>query len=61
MDRKTIDTLRYFPIPPETAWRRYLETVREAGPDEYAVIEEAAWQELQETLERAGGGSVPAA
>jgi hypothetical protein len=61
MDRTTIDTLRYFPIPPEAAWRRYLEVVREAGPDEYIVIEEAAWAELQDALERSGRGPVPAA
>jgi hypothetical protein len=61
MDRKTIDTLRYFPISPETAWRRYLQAVREAEPDEYVLIEEAAWAELQDTLERAERGPVPAA
>jgi hypothetical protein len=55
------DRLRFFPITAEAAWRRYLEIVREAGPDEYAVIEEAAWAELQDSLERAESRPMPAA
>ena len=43
MNQKTLDTLRYFPVAPEVAWRRYLDTIRHADPAEYSTVEEAAW------------------
>ena len=55
------DRLRFFPITAEAAWRRYLEVVRTAGSDEYAAVEEAAWAELQDALERAASRPLPAA
>jgi len=55
------DRLRFFPITAEAAWRRYLEVVRSADPDEYAAVEEAAWAVLQEALERAEQRPMPAA
>jgi hypothetical protein len=61
MNPKTLDTLRYFPIPREMAWQRYLNTTRHADPEEYAAVEEAAWEQLQEMLARAASGSAPAA
>ena len=61
MNQKTLDTLRYFPVAPEVAWQRYLDTIRHADPEEYSAVEEAAWQQLQTMLARAASGSVPAA
>ena len=61
MNQKTLDTLRYFPVAPEVAWRRYLDTIRHADPAEYSTVEEAAWEQLQTTLAGAASGSVPAA
>jgi len=61
MNQKTLDTLRYFPVAPEVAWQRYLETIRHADPEEYSAVEEAAWEQLQAMLARAASGSVPAA
>jgi hypothetical protein len=61
MNPKTLDTLRYFPVPRDVAWKRYLDTIRHADPDEYSAVEEAAWEQLQEMLARAASGSAPAA
>jgi hypothetical protein len=61
MNPKTLDTLRYFPVPREVAWQRYLDTIRHADPEEYSSVEEAAWEQLQEMLARAASGSAPAA
>ena len=52
MDRRTLDTLTYFPVTEELAWRRYLAQIRTAEPGDYAAREEAAWLELQATLAR---------
>lgn len=53
--------LHYFPISREAAWRRYLETVRAAGPEMYAETEETAWAELQLTLSRVADAPAGAA
>jgi hypothetical protein len=45
-------TLRHFPVTREAAWRRYLETVRSAGDEDYCDVEQAAWSELQAALTR---------
>jgi hypothetical protein len=52
----------YTPIRPDErpslrawmAWRRYLTTIRAAGPEAYAFVEESAWRRLREELEAAG-------
>jgi len=61
MNPKTLDTLRYFPVTREVAWQRYLDTIQHADAEEYASVEEAAWEQLQEMLARAASGSAPAA
>jgi hypothetical protein len=61
MNPKTLDTLRYFPVPREVAWQRYLDTIRHADAEEYTSVEEAAWDQLQEMLARAASDSAPAA
>ena len=42
----TADTITQFPLSQRVVWLRYLERTREAG-DDYAEVEEAAWDELQ--------------
>jgi hypothetical protein len=61
MNQKTVDTLRYFPVTPEVAWQRYLDTIRHADTETYSAVEEAAWEQLQAMLARAASGSAPAA
>jgi hypothetical protein len=45
------DTITQFPLSQRVVWLRYLERTREAG-DDYAEVEEAAWDELQQALAR---------
>ncbi len=47
----TADTITQFPLSQRVVWLRYLERTREAG-DDYAEVEQAAWEELQEALTR---------
>ncbi|HET7380005.1 MAG TPA: hypothetical protein VFJ24_08195 [Gaiellales bacterium] len=47
----TADTITQFPLSQRVVWLRYLERTREAG-DDYAEIEQAAWEELQAALAR---------
>ena len=47
----TADTITQFPLSQRVVWLRYLELTREAGED-YAAVEEAAWDELQKALAR---------
>jgi hypothetical protein len=47
----TADTITQFPLSQRVVWLRYLERTREAG-DDYADIEQAAWEELQAALGR---------
>ena len=61
MNRPELESLTYFPITRELAWRRYLAAIRTAEPEQYGQIEEAAWAELQEMLAHVAPGPVPAA
>jgi hypothetical protein len=45
------DTITQFPLSQRVVWLRYLEQTREAG-DDYAEVEQAAWEELQAALAR---------
>lgn len=56
----TADTITQFPLSQRVVWLRYLERTREAG-DEYAEVEEAAWDELQQALARIPGSPEDAA
>lgn len=47
----TADTITQFPLSQRVVWLRYLERTREAG-DDYAEVEQAAWEELQVALTR---------
>jgi len=47
----TVDTITQFPLSQRVVWLRYLERTRDAG-DDYAEVEEAAWEELQAALAR---------
>ena len=47
----TADTITQFPLSQRVVWLRYLEQTREAG-ENYAAVEEAAWDELQKALAR---------
>src|SRR4029079_9271625 len=47
----TADTITAVPLSQRVGWLRYLERTREAG-DDYAEVEEAAWDELQKALTR---------
>ena len=47
----TADTITQFPLSQRVVWLRYLERTRDAG-DEYAEVEQAAWEELQAALGR---------
>lgn len=47
----TADTITQFPLSQRVVWLRYLEQTREAG-DNYAEVEQAAWEELQAALTR---------
>jgi hypothetical protein len=50
----TADTITQFPLSQRVVWLRYLERTREAG-DDYADVEQAAWEELQTALARIPG------
>ena len=50
MDKRTLETLTFFPVTREMAWRRYLAQTRAAALEEYAEVEQAAWGELQHML-----------
>lgn len=50
----TADTITQFPLSQRVVWLRYLEQTREAGED-YAEVEQAAWEELQAALARIPG------
>ena len=54
MDPKTLDTLRFFPVPPKVAWQRYSRR-RSDMPTRTgcSAVEEAAWEQLQAALARA--------
>jgi hypothetical protein len=54
------DTITQFPLSQRVVWLRYLERTREAG-DDYAEVEEAAWDELQKALTRVPGSPEDAA
>ncbi len=56
----TADTITQFPLSQRVVWLRYLERTREAG-DDYADVEEAAWDELQKGLTRIPGSPEGAA
>ncbi|HKV66585.1 MAG TPA: hypothetical protein VJN72_00750 [Gaiellales bacterium] len=56
----TADTITQFPLSQRVVWLRYLERTREAG-DDYAEVEEAAWDELQQALTRIPGSPEDAA
>jgi hypothetical protein len=56
----TADTITQFPLSQRVVWLRYLERTREAG-DDYAEVEEAAWDELQQALARISGSPEDAA
>ena len=56
----TADTITQFPLSQRVVWLRYLERTREAGGD-YAEVEEAAWDELQQALARIPGSPEDAA
>ncbi len=45
------DTITQFPLSQRVVWLRYLEQTREAG-DDYAEVEQTAWEELQTALAR---------
>ena len=47
----TADTITQFPLSQRVVWLRYLERTREAG-DDYAEVEQTAWEELQAALAR---------
>ena len=47
----TADTITQFPLSQRVVWLRYLERTRDAG-DDYAEVEQAAWEELQAALAR---------
>ena len=47
----SVDTITQFPLSQRVVWLRYLERTREAG-DDYAEVEQAAWEELQAALAR---------
>jgi hypothetical protein len=54
------DTITQFPLSQRVVWLRYLERTREAGED-YAQVEQAAWDELQQALARIPGSPDAAA
>jgi hypothetical protein len=41
---------RFFPLTAVQAWQSYLDATRDADSDQYAHIEQAAWEQLQAAL-----------